>query len=183
MSKPSLIVIDNFYDNPIAIRELALRSSFDQTGNYPGKRTLPIYCNAALGNNLAEFIGEKIKVFGGNDNGAFQITTGDNTSWIHADEGVMWAGVVYLTPDAPQNTGTVFYKHKTSGSRTSKEGVQNKDANGNNQELWEITDRVANIFNRLILYRGHLWHKSDNYFGDCLENGRLFQVFFFETKP
>lgn len=180
MPSPNLIIIDNFYPNPMEIRELALRSAFDVVGNFPGKRTLPIYCNDHLGNIIASIMGSKIICFGGDSNGAFQITTEKDQSWIHSDDGAMWAGVLYLTLNPPENSGTVFYKHKKSGSITYKEGLENTD--GNNSDLWEMTDRIANVFNRLILYRGNMWHKSDKYFGDNLENGRLFQVFFFEVS-
>ena len=34
-----LMIIDNFYTNPDAVRAYALTQEFDVTGNYPGKRT------------------------------------------------------------------------------------------------------------------------------------------------
>jgi hypothetical protein len=41
-------------------------------------------------------------------------------------------------------------------------------------------DRVGNIYNRCVLFRGKRSHISDRYFGDSLETGRLFQTFFFD---
>ena len=43
-------------------------------------------------------------------------------------------------------------------------------------------DVVANRFNRAILFRGDLWHKADEYFGNDLKSGRLFQTFFFDEE-
>ena len=47
---------------------------------------------------------------------------------------------------------------------------------------WELVDRFANVYNRLILYRGEYFHTSLDYFGTNKENGRLFQTFFFDTE-
>mgnify|MGYP000309213508 CR=1 FL=1 len=42
-----LIVVDNFYNNPIETRNFILTQNFSVTGNYPGKRTLS-YANEHL---------------------------------------------------------------------------------------------------------------------------------------
>ena len=47
---------------------------------------------------------------------------------------------------------------------------------------WEVVDVVANKFNRLVLYRGDLFHSSLDYFGKDKYDGRLFQTFFFNTE-
>jgi hypothetical protein len=47
---------------------------------------------------------------------------------------------------------------------------------------WDIVDKFGNIFNRLIMYRADNYHMSLDYFGNNKENGRLFQVFFFNTE-
>jgi hypothetical protein len=47
---------------------------------------------------------------------------------------------------------------------------------------WDMVDRVGNVFNRLILYRSENFHVSLDYFGKDKEDGRLFQVFFFNTE-
>jgi hypothetical protein len=45
-----------------------------------------------------------------------------------------------------------------------------------------MVDRFGNLFNRLIMYRADNYHMSLDYFGSNKENGRLFQVFFFNTE-
>ena len=47
---------------------------------------------------------------------------------------------------------------------------------------WEMTTMIGNKFNRLILYRGNMFHSSLDYFGSNKENGRLFQTFFFNSE-
>jgi hypothetical protein len=59
-----------------------------------------------------------------------------------------------------------------------------KDTDNSSQDMtkWELVDKVANVFNRLILFDARRYHMSLDYFGDSKENGRLFQVFFFSTE-
>jgi hypothetical protein len=45
-----------------------------------------------------------------------------------------------------------------------------------------MTAKVGNIYNRLVLYRGDMFHSSLDYFGKDLKDGRLFQTFFFNTE-
>ena len=49
-------------------------------------------------------------------------------------------------------------------------------------DKWEMIDQVSNKYNRLIMYRGNMFHQSLDYFGDTMYNGRLFQTFFFNTE-
>jgi hypothetical protein len=48
--------------------------------------------------------------------GAFQLCTASDRTWIHSDCHNMWAGVCYLTPNAPLSSGTAFYMHKKTGN-------------------------------------------------------------------
>ena len=43
-------------------------------------------------------------------------------------------------------------------------------------------NRLANKYNRLVLYRGDHFHMSMDYFGQDLYDSRLFQTFFFDTE-
>ena len=53
---------------------------------------------------------------------------------------------------------------------------------GQDYTKWELVDTIGNIYNRLVLYPGDLFHASLDYFGKDLETGRLFQTFFFNTE-
>ena len=56
----------------------------------------------------------------------------------------------------------------------------NKDAQ--DMTKWELVDRIGNVYNRLVLYRGDHFHISMDYFGQDINDGRLFQTFFFDTE-
>jgi hypothetical protein len=176
-----MMVIDNFYSNPDAVRNYALEQEFLVKGNYPGVRTTP-YLPDDVKDCISYWMGFAGPVTSWFENtgytGAFQLTTAQDRTWIHADHHNMWAGVCYLTPDAPHTGGTGLYRHKPSGEfkRT------NSDHEGYDYTKWDLFDKVGNKYNRLIIYRGDLFHASIDYFGDNLHNGRLFQTFFFNTE-
>ena len=198
--KPScgLIVIDNFYENPHETRNYILTQDFKVRGNYPGQRTIS-YANQHLKDIIQEYItpfAGKIIEFPMPDetnknnnniyNGAFQYTTSRDRSWIHMDGFNNWAGVLYMTPNAPLSSGTGFYKFN-DGTFCEKDQIildNKKETDNFSQDLtkWEQVDKVGNIFNRLILFDSKRFHMSMDYFGDSKENGRLFQVFFFSTE-
>lgn len=194
----SLIIVDNFYNNASEVRKYILTQEFSVRGNYPGQRTIS-YATEELKNIIQKYVepfAGKITEFPipKTDlmdatiiyNGAFQYTVASDRSWIHADKWNNWAGVLFLSPDAPLSAGTAFYRF-CDGTRSQEDTDLLK-----NQELidrftqdltkWELVDRVGNIFNRLILFDAHNYHMSMDYFGDTKENGRLFQVFFFSTE-
>ena len=119
-------------------------------------------------------------------NGSFQYTTSRDRSWVHTDSWNNWAGVLFMTPDAPLTAGTAFYKFR-DGAMCEADGniLNNKSETDNySQDMtkWELVDRVGNVFNRLVLFNATRYHMSMDYFGDNKMNGRLFQTFFFSTE-
>jgi hypothetical protein len=123
--------------------------------------------------------------------GSYQFTTSKDRSWIHADQTTKWAGVCYLTPDAPLSSGTGLFKHKKTGltmAPKNPDGTYNmtilNEIYKDSQDMtkWELVDRIGNVYNRLVLYRGDHFHISMDYFGRDINDGRLFQTFFFDTE-
>ena len=186
------LIIDDFYSNPEEVREFALQQEVKVRGNYPGMRTEPF-----ASDELKQTIQDIIKPFAGEITkweteytGCFQYTVADDRSWIHTDSYTDWAGVLYLTPDAPLTAGTGLFRHKQTGEsvwrhqdHTPEEARLAPHFNqGRDITKWDMVDRFGNVFNRLVMYRGDLFHVSLDYFGESLEDGRLFQVFFFNTE-
>ena len=179
--RQELIVIDNFYMDPDSVRTEALGQDFSVKGNYPGVRTKPHFY-PGIREKFESLIGRKIKYWPIESyNGSFQYTTENMTSWIHRDL-TEWSAIVYLSPDAPANGGTKFYRHKPTGKSYahSKEMETQMSNDTYNPESWDLIDTVGNVYNRCVLFRGKRTHISDKYFGDTLQNGRLFQTFFFD---
>jgi len=158
---PSLLVIDNFLDSPDLIREQVIELDFPVTGTFPGIRTLAAdeeYQNF-IQKRFEKILNAKIKDWK-MDSFSFQLCYEDAESWVHSDD-ADWAGVLYLTPDAPLESGTGIFR----------------EIDGE----FELVDAVANIYNRLIIYRGSNLHSSlKSGFGNNPATGRLTQVFFFD---
>lgn len=188
--KLGLLIIDDFYENPEFVREFALKQEFSVFGNYPGKRTKS-FLETSIKDAIQSFMPKEYgKVVQWHDydgegySGAFQSCTSKDRTWIHVDHKNMWSGVCFLSPDAPLTGGTGLFRHKET-----KFNWSDSDTLPNNQPYdpydytkFELVDRIGNVFNRLILYPGNLFHASLDYFGDNLETGRLFQTFFFDTE-
>jgi len=176
--RQEIIIIENFYENPDTVRADALTAEYPIIGNFPGRRSKQ-FLYPGIKEKFESIIGRPIQYWPDGYNGAFQWVTGDMSSWIHRDC-TEWSAIVFLTPGAPCDGGTKLYQHKVSGvsySDHALEEVLNRDST--NEDAWHIVDTVGNIYNRCVLFRGKRSHKSDRYFGDSLENARLFQTFFF----
>lgn len=180
----NLIIIDNFYDDPDEVRKFALQQEFKVRGNFPGSRT-----NSFLNQPLKDKLQKILAVPAGNVTkwdeiegltGSFEIATSYDRSWMHTDHFNTWAGIIYLTPNAPVSGGTGLFSHKRTGERYEK-GL---DYSGEAQDItkWSMVDRIGNVYNRLALYRSNMYHTSLDYFGSNKENGRLFQLFFLTTE-
>jgi hypothetical protein len=178
----NLMVIDNFLDDPDAIREFALGKEFNVRGNYPGVRAR--WENARyteeLDSKLYEIIGSNVTHSGASKE--FQICTEhEDKNWIHHDTKTL-AGVLYLTPNAPLDYGTSIFRNKKTGI-VSGDQATTEDIDIKKEEDWEETIRIGNVYNRLILYNGMLYHRSNNFgFGKTLDYSRLTQVFFMDLE-
>lgn len=158
--KINTIIIDNFLNNPDIVRSSVLHHQFKNTGQYPGCRTdAADYDYQEMILKKFEFIlNSQIEFKTDMDCFRFQLCLKGDSTWIHKDA-TEWAGVLFLTPDAPINSGT---------------GIFDQDKN--------LVTMIGNVYNRLVLYRGDLYHRSMiSGFGNSIENGRLTQVFFFDT--
>tara|TARA_R100000234_G_C4955735_1_gene159447 strand:+ start:202 stop:756 length:555 start_codon:yes stop_codon:yes gene_type:complete len=180
----SFICIDNFYNDPDEVRRVALNAEYSTEGNYPGIRTKPM-----MTDSMEQIIKDAINLnqeynFGKQYCGSFQYTTAFDRSWIHADGTTEWAGVLYLTPNAPPSSGTGFFKFKEGGyTRYTGDKAMDKYIDSCSQDLtkWEKITEVANVYNRLIIYDATQFHMSLDYFGTNINNARLFQTFFFSA--
>lgn len=178
----NFIIIDDFYSNPDLVRNFALAQSFDVRGNYPGART-----TSFLTEDVKILIQQIINPHGGNItewfpqdgfSGSFQLDTANDRGIIHIDPFNTWAGICYLTPNAPLTSGLGIYRHKSTGDYFAGD----KHYEFNDVTKWDLADIIANKYNRLVLYKNKMFHSNMDYFGSGPENGRLSQLFFFNTE-
>jgi len=194
--KYPLICVDNFYPDPIKVRNFALKQKFESTfkGGFPGKRTDSIH---KLDSKLFNYFCARVfSIFYDFDyekqlewtlNTCFDITDKSvKEGWIHTDSNMELVGVLYLTPNSQIESGTNFYlknnnyneesfSHKKVDFFINKKNKQEYfNTLKNHNENFTKTITIGNIFNRLIVYDPAMYHAQGN-----LSNveERLVQVF------
>jgi len=181
---PAFLVIDNVYDNPDEVREFALSQVFTEHKEYhKGHRTDQVFRFPGLKELFEQRLGVRIKNWDKYGvNGCFQYCIAGDQLVYHCDQ-QEYAGVLFLTPDAPPNTGSSFYRSK----HTRKMKVSNSEESKTvfrhgylDSTEFELVDTVGNVYNRVVLFDSKMIHSASEYFGVTKENGRLFQLFFFD---
>ena len=200
-SVPGIIVIDNFYNDPMAVREIALQQEFLPSGYHKGKRTKFKLTVPGTKKRIEAVLGKKITDWDSQPhNTVFQSCTPIDPLVYHYDNQA-YAAMVFLTPNPPPECGTSFYRHKEVKwlDRELEVGKNNVKDENHKKELehqfigsqhddfldptkWELTDSIANKFNRFVMFDSKQIHAASKYFGTSLETGRLFHMMFFNIE-
>jgi len=182
---PSFIVVDNFYKNPDQVRNFSLLQDFSHHPDYhKGKRTDKVFKFPGLKEKFEEILCNKIKNWDAYGvNACFQYCIGGDQIVYHYDQ-QEYAAIIFLTPDAPPQTGTTFYRSRQTKKRIfDKKDYDQVFKNGFlDSTEFEVVDVIGNVYNRIVLFDAQMFHAASNYFGNKLENGRLFQIFFFDLE-
>ena len=194
-------VISDFYEKPDEIRKYALAQKYTYCHEikeikyvFPGSRTKEI---REISTSLYEKICKRlISIFHIPEHDvmrwqirtSFQIVEGEyGSGLIHQDQNTVFAGVLYLTPDAPLDSGTsLFRKNSTYNEEQYQKLIRENDEHFKNKEAIDYTYhtmfdevvRVNNVYNSLILFEGDIHHCANKFFGKTKQNSRLAQVFF-----
>lgn len=199
-----VIIVDDFYAKPDAVRNRALTSHYADImpTDFPGYGSKLTIESASLRDRFSELIGAQLNVDSARFTwGGFRFITEDSgkCSKVHADTAVDWAGMVYLTPDAPMSAGTAFFRHRETGFETPPTDRQARalgfaDASEFDDKVirrdkadmskWDLTTRIGPTYNRLILFCGGLfYHAPMGGCGTSPETARLTHIFFFNVIP
>jgi hypothetical protein len=196
---PSLVMIDDFLADPLAVRRQALALDYDpafKNGNYPGLvsgEALPI---AGLEDRVSSAIGARVLAAPETLHGHCRLTLKNDRglSGVHVDP-AFYSGILYLSLPEHCRGGTDFYRHRRTGLDRvpmTAEGILGagygdvNDLIGEvvNQDTlkpskWERSFTAPMRFNRLILFSPWMFHNSGPGFGDRPDNGRLVHLMFF----
>ena len=128
--------------------------------------------------------------------GQFRTTFLAHYDLLPADGQQSFALVIYLTPNAPRDTGTGLYRHRATGLwrwptsadaralGTSRRALGKRlEGEAKDRRLWEEIGRTDNVFNRAVLFPADWIHSSQRDFGGSLETAKLYQAFFFYATP
>jgi hypothetical protein len=197
--RKNLIVVDNFYANPDAVRNFALNAEYEELGgrNWPGRDSLYEHGKEELTSMVSEIVGQKLITKPCNKCSYFRMTKEREygVQDIHFDPnpGLVWAGVIYLTPTLHPTGGTKFWKHKQTEwefaptqQQAIKHNIQSHEdmvnffnIEGKDRNKWDETDNISFKYNRLVLFSPFLFHSNGDWFGTTNENARLVQLLFF----
>jgi len=176
-------VVDNFYSDPYAVREYALKQEFKPEIEYfKGSRSLDQYFVPGTKEAFERIMGIKIREWESHGMcGRFQYCTAQDPLVYHND-GQTWAAMIYLNPDAPYCTGTSLYASKNGARRTSDPQYSDEVYAGGfyDETKFELVDSIGNVFNRLFIFDAQHIHAASKYFGQTKEDSRLFHIFFFD---
>ena len=196
----SLILVDDFIDNPHALREAALRLTYPHGENmFPGRNSVERINLEGLAGQVSRLVGEPLAPMPPTQAHAkCRITLGGDTgkAKVHVDA-AHWSGILYLSRPEDCRGGTEFFRHlPTNSDRTAYNDAEARalgfpsargmttsilDSDSTDDSKWEMTMRVPMRFNRLVLLRPWLWHTAGEAFGDSMENGRLVYLMFFAS--
>lgn len=196
----TLIIVDDFLDNPQALRQAALKLSYPHLqGAFPGRNSVERINIEGLAQQVSRLVGEPLEPMPPpQSHGKCRITlAGDvGKAKVHVD-GAHWSGILYLSRPEDCRGGTEFFRHRETGTDrapyddreaatfgypTAKQMVAEVlDRDSRDDARWELTMQVPMRFNRLVLLRPWLWHTAGENFGDTLENGRLVYLMFFAS--
>ena len=186
-------VVDDFYEDPMAVRQHALEQYYNDDPGYLGMRTRKQFFYDGVKEKFEEVLQRRITKWEDYGmNGRFQSNIAGTKLVYHCDS-QSWAAAVYLSPDAPYWTGTSFYAVKNYDA--GELGSANSIRHNSHPELdlafnqhtfvdrspYELVDTVGNVFNRLVIWDAGLIHSASEYCGWDIASSRLFQIFFFDS--
>jgi hypothetical protein len=184
-----ITIVDNYFDDPLAIRNVALRQSYVEPLSRDGKpiggrlarhADCPKDIADLAFSAVAKYIPPDKKISSAHIQFRYTLGTTVKKVCCHADSSD-YAGIVYLTLPEQCKGGTSFFKHNPTQhifmNQTRRGEYDFKDVS-----QWELIKRVDMAFNRLVLYPGKIFHAiTPIFFGDNICNARLTQNLFIYT--
>ena len=198
--KRSIIIVDDFHPNPDEVRHTALTADYPQPEDsytYPGRNSRQNYYPPELHQAFETLLNRKLTP--APNNGYFRISLEKDSfrQDVHVDPNWEFGAVCYMNPPEQciEEGGTSFWKHNKTGMeycpRTPE--IAKLWGHSDEKEAWWTTVYGEGLerskwtryllspmkYNRMVVFRSDLWHSHSYNFGDCFENGRLVQLFFF----
>lgn len=203
MPTPTVVVTDDFYQDPVRVRDFALRDDVwrEAVGPPDGRyswETRGWYHSADVAARFEQLLGHAITwnpltmgfgVF------AFYPESTSVQETTHYDD-TDYSAIIYLCEPRSTDDGLMFYRHLPSGlygpptkpeleqlGITPAEFEATYRADKLRPDAWELVDVIALRFNRCILIAGgRLFHRAGRGFGSTPADGRLTQRYFFNLE-
>tara|TARA_B100000085_G_scaffold273841_1_gene289762 strand:+ start:3938 stop:4519 length:582 start_codon:yes stop_codon:yes gene_type:complete len=191
-----IVVKDNFLKNPHEYRNFALknRDKFitQVNGDWPGYRyeVTDVFPQENIRKLMPEPVTLSLSAF-------YSIGKEWQSGVCHFDR-TKYTSILYLSPEAPENSGTEIYDHNRinlneyyQGNKRSKYYLSNKnyfDKLRFNRWLKKWNNKfgqgepivISNKFNRLMIYESQRIHRAQDYFGSTIKDSRLILISFWK---
>ena len=188
----SLTIIDDFYNDPDSVRDIALSCNYYSekvskgypTGNAPWSGTMSkdAYSPSWIDTVVSKHLNKNLRQMRQLDSGHFRISKETNVvgmfdNLLHFDrhEEIYYAGVLYLSKDKHTTPGTLFYRHKETGVYKAPAEIDRTEFNDSSK--WDIHTTSNVVYNRLIIYPASQFHGPGPCFGNTDDNARIVQLF------
>lgn len=174
----NIYIVDNFYEDPDNVRKTAIETfEYNEINNVTkNMSSFKEHIEKIIGANLDNF--QKY-----DDNGQFKFSTaGDKIEFMTKSH--TYNAIIFLTPNAPINTGITLYKSLHTNKQTVDENENDivfKNGNLDSTEFVPI-DIIGNVYNRIVIFNASQIHAITNHFGKDIHTGRLVQVFSFDIQ-
>jgi hypothetical protein len=208
MRKFPTLCVDDFYKNPDAVRKFALEQDFCNRSNaWPGKRTKHLHeIDSHFFDTFCEKLFSLYYEFESRVEWTvlttFQLVppfssdeqSSKNLGFVHRDNydkdglGIIYAGIIYLTPGINKNCGTSIFKMKKNLFREDDTSLVKENFYGegidtgfdeymnSERERFEETIRFYNHYNRMVSFDASTYHGVNSFYSDG--ELRLTQPFF-----
>lgn len=187
-----IVIIDGFWPDPSSLRAAALSASFMPKVSASGFAFNEWLSSKSHTLRMAELLsracGEHLLNSPCHSRFVFETAADEEQTrrkiWIHYDRWQL-VGVLYLVPDQFARGGTGFYRHRA----TNVSSVHEADALGirptlmadsTRDECWDLLAITPMRFNRMVAFKPHYFHQAIEYFGNVIEDSRLYCIVAFE---
>lgn len=186
-----LLVVDDFYKDPIAARNYALSLEYTTSkARFGGLQTIKRYVPSWLASQLSELINKKFKEYTTRQAGTFLLCSSADLisyNFLEAD----FLAIISLTPNVSEEVGlstfkskitNLTHKAKNSDAHEQRSTVQKLNTDSFKDDLYDRTnlievDKIMFKFNRLILINAKVFHGQTFNTGNLKENSMLFHYF------
>ena len=185
-----IIVKDNFFKDPYAVRSIALKQKYDNiTSNYPGLRSF------SVPDRIEDYILSQVKHFANDpylvlQGASFQYVNQDYAEGIFHHDECQYTCVIYLTPNPPVDSGTevcdldqtedniwdnkrqIRFDHYADPRNLIKRYKYGRILRKVNSHYRPIL-KLQNRFNRCVIFDGPAYHRAQKFFGTSVKDSRL----------
>ncbi|WP_143742942.1 DUF6445 family protein [Maricaulis sp. W15] len=195
------IIIDDFLPEPERVRQAALSLTYPprpERASYPGRNAATALNLDGIEQLVGQIVHERVAPAPQSSHAVPRLALdGDGSrASVHIDFN-HWSAMIFLTRPEHCVGGTHFFRHRATGwdrapvfpGEAEAKGFKNADdavrsilaADQQDRSKWEETMIAPMRYNRIVLFRGYMWHDAGVSFGDTPENGRLILPLFFEN--